>query len=219
MENSLNKNTHINHTHGPSDWQYEEGKQNTSNHNRENRKYFNRAFTLGAAAATLAIYGGQKLLEPGKELAQKASNEVQELFNPQTALMNETDADVKTTAINGLTNKDIDFDNYTEISLGDGSATVILDKGANVRTNDMNFAGTHPEDNRHTSIFQAEEALEFEIDGKIYKGIGADKMEYLITNIDNFKQTTDGKKINIKDGIDEDGWVAVESSETTLKQE
>ena len=61
--------------------------------------------------------------------------------------------------------------------------------------------------------------MEFEIDGKIYKGIGADKTEYLITNIDNFKQTTDGKKINIKDGIDEDGWVAVESSETTLKQE
>ena len=216
MENSINKNTHIDHTYDSSDWQYEE-KQKTSNYTERSKKHFKRAFTLGAASTTLLMLGGQKLLEPGRELMQTGLDTVQETVNPQTVDKRQTDLQISPTALDGLVDHEIDFENYTEIELGDKSATITLKNGDVLRTTDRDYVRTQSaEDNRHTAILQAEEELEFKIDSQIYQN---NETGYVVTNIDNFKQTASGESTGLKDMVDEDGWVAIRSPEITFDEE
>ncbi|MBS7346196.1 MAG: hypothetical protein KIG14_00590 [Candidatus Sacchiramonaceae bacterium] len=216
MENSLNKNTHIDHTYDSSDWQYEE-KQKTSNYTERSKKHFKRAFALGAASTTLLMLGGQKLLEPGKELVQTGLDTVQETINPQTVDKRQTDLKISPTALDGLVDHEIDFENYTEIELGDKSATITLKNGDVIRTTDRDYIKTNSiDDNRHTAILEMQEELEFKVDGKLYQD---NETGYVVTNIDNFQQTASGESTGLKDQIDEDGWVAIQSPEISFDEE
>ena len=216
MENNPNRNTHNDYTYDSSDWQYEET-QKTTNHNKRKGKYFKRAFALGATSAALFMLGGQKLLEPGKELIETGINKTQEILNPQTIDKSQTDLKIDSTSIDGLVNHEIDFGKYTEIELGDKSATIILKDGDVVRTTDRDYTATHsPDNNDHTAVLKAKEELKFKIDGQIFHD---SKTGYIVTNIDNFKQTASGETTGLKTEIDKDSWVAIESPEISYDQE
>ena len=169
-----------------------------------------RKFGAGALAAVIAT--GGFMLGSNKEniidSVEQTKNSIKSNF--QTLDQNTNEAPIEARSINGLDNKEIDFDNYTKIILDD-EVEITLNEGDPVRATDVSHAGRTPDDlgPSHSSVFIAKEDINFTLsDGEtIYQN----KDGQIVAKIDNFTQTADGLETGLKTDVDKDGWVFVDT--------
>lgn len=115
-----------------------------------------------------------------------------------------------------LDNSPIKLENLEEISKDGGK--IHLQEGASIRsTTNEYFEKPDSYDfseYNHSSLGKMAKDADFDLKGKVYYQ-DTDNPK-IITRIENFEQTSDGKKTKIDVNVDKDGWVAVDANETDL---
>jgi|GEM_PF-409188 hypothetical protein len=117
-----------------------------------------------------------------------------------------------------LDNSPMDFEKLEEISKDGGK--IHLQKGASIRSTNTDYFEKPDSYNfngyNHSSLGEMTKDADFDLKGEVYYQDGNNPR--IITRIENFEQTSDGKKTKIDINIDKDGWVAVDANETDLRK-
>ena len=163
------------------------------------RRLGTTALTFGAVSGALGGWFGHDMYKNHQE------TESQKIF--------------EMSSVKKLDNSPMDFTNLKEIS--DDGGKIHLQEGTPIRSSTTEYFETPDSYNfdkyNHSSIGEMTKDADFNLQGKVYYQDGDNPK--IITRIENFEQTSDGKKTKIDVNVDKDGWVAVDANDTDLNLE